>query len=485
MKQYLIGLDNGGTSVKAAMFDEQGNQLGIAQRKLTALYPQAGFVERDLEDLWKQNVACLKELLQKCNVSSDRIKAMSFSGHGKGLYLLDKQGKPLGNGITSMDQRAMEIVEEWNKNGVSDKVFALTYQKVQHMQPVALLRWMKLYQQDRYAQIGSILSVKDYIRYRLSGAIHAEYTDFSGSNLIDFASNGYHKKLLALFGIEEVYEALPRLVNSSDQCCFLSHEAAMETGLKEHMPMSAGMFDVDACCIGCGIVNEEQLAMIAGTWSINVYITAKRIFDTKVMFQSFYALSQYTLVEESSPTSSGNLEWIMKECMNLDDYDTCNALVASSKPCEEGILYTPFLYGSNASSAHASFIGMQAHHTKADIVRAVYEGVAFAHKTHLLRLLAFRTPPKAIRIAGGIIKSDIWLQIFADILQFPLEVVENEEFGTQGAAICAGVASGVFESYEQAVAQCVHIKKIIQPNKELKELYKKKYQRYVNVSEVM
>ena len=481
MKRYVIGLDNGGTSVKAALFDEGGKQIYVAQRKLQAITPEPGFMERDLEELWQKNVECLREIVYCSGVSLDAIKGLSFSGHGKGLYLLDKEGRPLRNGILSMDQRARKIVEEWNKNGVGDKVFAKTYQKVQEVQPVALLQWMKRYDKSVYDQIGTVMAVKDYIRYRLSNKCNGEYTDFSGSNLIDFETRTYSRELLKLFEIEEIYDALPPLVNSTTVCAYVSDEAAAICGLPVGLPMAAGMFDVDACSIGCGMLQPSQMTMIAGTWSINVFISDHLIRHKSVQFQSFYALSQYTLIEESSPTSCGNLEWIMQEMMGLDDYQECNKVVSLSEPQLDDMIYLPFLYGSNEGSLNACFANMRSYHQRSHILRAVYEGVAFAHKRHLERLLENRSEPEAIRIAGGIVYSDIWLQIFADILQIPLEVVGNEEFGTQGAAICAGVATGIYPNYEEAIEKNVHIAKTIIPNTSFRRVYEAKYKQYLQL----
>lgn len=478
MKHYLIGLDNGGTSVKAALFDEDGKQICISSRKLQTIHPQSTIMERDLKELWQKNLDCLKELVEKSNVDPKHITAMSFSGHGKGLYLLDKEGNDLGNGILSMDQRAKHIVEQWNEKGISHKVFKHTFQKVVSAQPVALLRWLKEQQPAVYERIGSVLSVKDYIRYRFSGNIYGEISDFSGSNLIDFETTEYSDELLTLFGIEDIAHALPPLKKSTDICGSLSYEAAMYTGLKAGMPMSAGMFDVDACCIGCGMRQLDQLAMIGGTWSINVYLMEHCVHDERALYQSIYALPSYYLMEESSPTSCGNLEWIMEELLAIQDYDTCNKLVSSITPADNSMLFLPFLYGSNEGDLQACFLHMSSSQTRAHILRSVYEGIAFAHKTHLERLLTFRKKPSSIRIAGGIVKSSVWLHIFADILQIPLEVVDNEELGAQGAAICAGVGAGIYPDYEQAIQRHVHIKEIIVPDSNLKDVYEAKYRSY-------
>lgn len=478
MTRYVIGLDNGGTSVKATLFDEYGTQIYVSQRKLDVIRNTQGYMERDLTLLMDKNIQCLKEIVDHVAIGVRDIKGMSFSGHGKGLYLLDAYGKALGNGILSTDVRAREIVEKWEEQGINQQIFKKTYQKVQEVQPVALLRWLKLHKYDDYKKIGTVFAVKDFVRYCLSGEKHGEYTDFSGSNLIDFETKTYCKEILRMFDIEEVIDALPPLVQSTDICAYLSKEAADKTGLWEGLPLAAGMFDVDACSIGCGMIDERFCTMIAGTWSINVFITKQCRRNDQILFQSFYTLPEYVLVEESSATSCGNLEWFLKE-MFLDlDYEECNRLVSSKQPREDDMVYLPFLYGSNVANMHGCLYNMQSFHKRANIIRAVYEGVAFAHKMHLIKLLLHRDTPKVIRIAGGVIHSPVWLQIFADSIQLPLEVVENEEIGTQGAAICAGVAVGIYENYKDAVEKHVKIKNTIFPNVQYAKIYKAKYNQY-------
>ena len=160
-------------------------------------------------------------------------------------------------------------------------------------------------------------------------------------------------------------------------------------------------------------------------------------------------------------------------------YDVCGDMVASVAAAESDIVFLPFLYGSNVGpKASSCFLGLRGWHGKAHLLRAVFEGVVFSHKTHVDRLLAYRDAPRAARIAGGAAKSAVWLQMFADVLGLSIEVTASEELGAMGAAICAGTGVGLFSSFEDAVARMVRVSHTVQPQPTNTKLYAGKYARY-------
>jgi L-xylulokinase len=204
---------------------------------------------------------------------------------------------------------------------------------------------------------------------------------------------------------------------------------------------------------------------------------------------SVYCIPGYWLISESSATSASNLEWVVSELMEGERrdvqakggsvFDTVNAMVESIAPEDSDVLFLPFLYGSNAGpKASAGFLGLHGWHGKAHMLRAVYEGVVFSHKTHVERLLGHRTGAQAARIAGGAAKSGVWVQMFADILQLPIELTACEELGAMGAAICGGVGVGLFSSFEEGVQRMVRVSRTVEPRKEKREIYHEKYGHY-------
>ncbi|OYP41967.1 carbohydrate kinase, partial [Lachnotalea glycerini] len=401
MSRYLVGIDNGGTFSKAAIFDEDGKQISVASIPTITLTPKPGYTERDMSELWKVNAQAVKTAIEKSGINARDIAGVSFSGHGKGLYLVGKDGKPSYNGIISTDMRAWEYIKKWEEDGTKQKVFAKSIQEILACQPVSLLAWLRDKQPSVLENTKYIFSVIDYIRYMLTGEAYAEYTCASGSNLINLYTKEYDRELLELFGLEMVYDKLPPLKYSADICGYVTKEASKITSLPEGIPVAAGMFDVDACGLASGLVDEEGMCMVAGTWSINEYIAKAPVSNGTVSLNSMYCIPERFLVEESSPTSAGNMEWFIRNLMSLElerakeegksIYDITNEWVASIEPQDNNVIFLPFLNGSNEDAlAKATFIGLTAYHNKKHMLRAVYEGIVFSHITHVKKLLRNR-----------------------------------------------------------------------------------------------
>lgn len=492
--RYLLGIDNGGTFSKAAIFDENGRQISVASVPTVTLTPKSGYTERNLDELWNVNCEAIRNSIEKSGIDPKEIAGVSFSGHGKGLYMVGYDGKPSYNGILSTDARAWEYVAKWEKDGTKEKVFEKSIQTILACQPVALLAWFLDHEPDVIKNTKYIFSVNDYVRYRMTGEAYAEYTNFTGANLVNLHTKQYDRELLSLFGIECVYEKLPPLRYASDICGTVTKETAEKTGLKEGVPAAAGMFDVDACGIAAGLSDEEKMCMVAGTWSINEFIGKQPVANGTVALNSMFCIPGYYLIEESSPTSAGNMEWFIRNLMSYEKadakakgksvYDITNEWVASIEPQDSNVIFLPFLNGSNEDAlAKGTFIGLTAYHNKKHMLRAVYEGIVFSHLTHVNKLLKNREKPKSIRLAGGAANSDVWVQIFADVLQIPIDTIEDKELGAQGAAMAAGIAAGIYPDYQTAIDRTVKITKTVMPRPEYKEIYEEKYATYRAVIE--
>ncbi|MGL5514527.1 MAG: FGGY-family carbohydrate kinase, partial [Sporomusa sp.] len=406
-----------------------------------------------------------------------------------GLYLVGDDGKPVVNGIISTDTRAKEYVVRWYQDGTFDRVLPKTMQSIWAGQPVALLAWFRDHMPEVLTKTKHIFMCKDYIRYRLTGEAYAEITDISGTNLMNVRDVQYDEEILAEFGLAGLLPKLPPIRYSDEICGYVGKQAAEEIGIAVGTPVAGGLFDIDSCAIATGITDEEKLCIIAGTWSINEYISKTPVVSKDLFMTSLYCMKGYWLTTEASPTSSSNLEWFVTHLLDGDNnqckasgqsvYDYINQLIVTVEPEEAKIVFLPFLYGTNVNAdAKACFIGINGWHKKAHILRALYEGVVFCHKAHIDKLLAYRPKPKAIRIAGGAAKSKAWVQIFADVLQTPIEVTTSTELGTLGAAICAGVATKHFDSFEAAAMSMVKVEWVCTPDLRKKEVYERKYGNY-------
>lgn len=487
MEQYFLGMDNGGTVIKAALFDERGRQIAVSSRKTPVFTPHPDYQERDMEDLWLQNCACVRSVLEKSGIDSRQVAGVAVCGHGKGLYLWGVQNAPIRPAIASTDLRARAYPARWKQQGIHQRLYPQLCQDLIPCQQAALLAWVKDHEPDVYQSIRWVFSVKDYIRFRLTGEAFSEETDLSGSGLMDVAGERVDPALLEALGIGEMYDKIPPLRHSFDLCGSVTAQAAQLTGLAEGTPVAGGMFDIDACAIAMDITAPGRICTITGTWSINETIMDTPCLDWPAAMRSRYAIPGYFLLEECSPTSAGNLEWVLSNMAGLpgpaegqNKYDWVNAQVASLSPEDCPVYFLPFLYGSNSHSfARGTFLGLTSAHTSAHLLRAVYEGTAYSHKVHIQRLQqgALKTAP--IRMAGGAANSLVWAQMFADVLDAPIERVQGvQELGALGCAMAAAVAVGRYPDYASAAKAMVRVDNRITPNPELVPVYRRKFETY-------
>jgi len=492
MPKYLLGIDNGSTVSKAALFTTSGEEIATAARKVNLIEPKPGWSERDMDQTWTSTTEAISRVLKESGIDPGQITAVACTGHGNGIYLVDKDGKAVRNAINSTDSRAQSYVDKWHADGVDSEVLPKTTQCVWAAQPAALLLWLRDSEPATIEKSRWVLMCKDYIRYRLCGEINAELTDMSGASLMNVVTGEYDDQVLKLFGILEMKELLPPIIKTADIAGAVTAEAAAQTGLKAGTPVAGGMFDIDACALASGIIDERQMSLVAGTWGNNQYISKEPLIDKDLFMTSCYSMPGWYLMLEGSPTSASNLEWFVTEFLSAEKaaaeedgksvYELCNEMVASVSAEETSITFLPFLYGSNVGAgAKSCFVGLEGFHTRAHVVRAIYEGIVFGHNTHLQRLLNFRDRPEVIRFTGGAARSKVWVQMFADCFQIPVEIPAGTELGALGAAIAAAVAVGCYSSYEEAVGAMTSIARRQDPDPTQKEIYAAKYDRYKKV----
>ena len=204
MNNYLLGIDNGGSVTKAVIFDAQGREIASSAAKVPMLRPQPGFTERDMDALWRANLEVIRNALQASGVDAGQIRGVACTGHGKGLYLWGKDGRPAYNGIVSTDARAWMYPEQWEKDGTAAKVFPRTMQTPLACQPVALWRWFQDNRPDVLERVQWVFAVKDYIRFRLTGEAFAEVTDYSGTSLMNLADATFDPEVLRDFAVADM-----------------------------------------------------------------------------------------------------------------------------------------------------------------------------------------------------------------------------------------------------------------------------------------
>lgn len=493
MADCVIGIDAGGTMTKAALFDLSGRELACARRKNVMAFPHPGWTERDPDRMWNAAAEAVREVLSVSGKSAADVAAVSVAGYGSGLYVLDRAGNPVRPGIVSTDSRAASLVAEWAGKGLVAQVEPLIQQRVWPGQSLVLLGWLLRHEPDILSKTHTVSFCKDFLRGRLCGDLSTDPTDAGIAGLIDVTRGAYAEEAFRLLGLEDWLGKLPAIGPADEVVGHVTPDAAAQTGLLVGTPVVRGAVDVTAAALSSGVTRPEEMSVVAGTFSINSTLHATPRRSVEPFLQMPYPLGGY-LATEGAATSASNLEWFVKTVLahggalpadlTGDLYDLVNAAVIRRVGHPREAFFLPFLFGGPAG-APAGLIGMTADYSFDDIMLAVFEGIVFAHKVDIDRLLSGSDAarPGLIRLAGGASRSAVWSDMFADILGLPVEVPEGSELGALGVAICAASAVGAHRGLPAAIAAMTRVARRHDGDPARAAAHRAKYPRYLSLCE--
>jgi L-xylulokinase len=481
-----LGLDCGGTFLKAGLYDQAGREHGSARRPLPVLSDRPGWAERDLEALWGAACDVLREVLERSGTAAGAVAGVGISAQGKGACLLDREGRPLGRGMLPSDQRALEQVRRWQGEGIPAALYPRTLQTLWTGHPVSLLRWVRDEEPERWRRVGSVVMAHDYLRHRLTGELACELTNISESNLYDMHAGRFDRGLAELLGIPEAVDRLPPIVGPAERAGVVTPEAAGRTGLLAGTPVVGGLFDVVAASLSAGLQDGTRLNAVMGTWSVTTGLADRIAVGRDHPFvHGRHAEPGHFIVHEASPTSAANLEWLASRMGGLD-YAAIDAGVAALPRAGTDVLFVPFLYGSNAGlGMKAAFYGLQALHGQAHLAQAALEGVVFSHMVHLERMRRLFDRVEALRVTGGPTRSAVWMQLLADATGLRVETTRVAEPGCLGAAMAAAVGTGAFPGFPAAVRALVGAADAVEPDPAIHDAYQRKRRRYLALVEAL
>ncbi len=480
--RYFLGLDSGGTFIKAGVYDASMKELTVARRGAAILAPRPGWAERDLEELWRDACLVVREAVARSGVAAADIAGVGISAQGKGLYILDKAGKPRARGIVSADQRAMEQVRRWQRDGLPARLYPLTRQTLWTGHPATLLRWLRDNDPAAYEGIGKIQMSHDLLRFRMTGEVACELTNISESNLYNMNSGAYDDALFDLLGIPEARAFMPPLVGSTETAGSVTAEASEATGLSRGTPVVGGLFDVVSTAICAGLADGSRLNAVMGTWSIATGLADALTDDPDYNYvYGKHPDPGLSIAHDASPTSAANLQWLLDAFPAGPDADfaALNAQVAALPKATGSILFLPFITGSNAGlGMKGGFYGIQAAHGRAHVVQAVMEGIVFSLNVHLARIRRLFPDAKALRATGGPARSRPWMQMLADLSGLPVELPTVEETGCTGAALAAATGAGEFSSMAEAAGLFSGNGGVVLPDEAAQGAFLEKERRY-------
>ena len=338
--------------------------------------------------------------------------------------------------------------------------------------------WMREKEPENFARIRRIMLPKDYLAFYLSGEFSTDYSDASGTLLLDVEHKCWSEEMMEICGVRE--SQLPKLYESWEPTGAIKPEIAEELGIPQDVKIIAGAGDNAAAAVGTGTVGEGQCNLSVGT-SGTVFISSKNFgVDEHNALHSFaHADGNYHLMGCMLSAASCN-KWWMEEILRTKEYQKEQEGIR--KLGENPVFYLPYLMGErsphNDPDARAAFVGMSMDTTREDMTQAMLEGVAFGLRDSMEAAKSTGLHPERSKICGGGAKSSLWRKIIANVMNMKIDRIESEEGPGYGAAILAAVGCGAFSSVEEAAGRLVKITDTEEPDPQLAGKYEEKYQKY-------
>jgi sugar (pentulose or hexulose) kinase len=485
MRKVVLGIDAGTSNVKSIAVTLDGAERFHASRENEVLTPQTGWAEQDMTATWERTAETVREVVASLG-DDDEIIAVGVTGQGDGCWPMDADGEPVGNAILWSDGRAADIVREWEANGTAAAIRDRCGCDLFPGAPVAILRWLADNEPGRYDGTDTAFACKDWIKYRLTDTVATDPTEV-GLPYLDLETDDYYD-VDAVTGLDGVNGKLAPIVAPSEVVGRVTDAAAAATGIPVDTPVASGVFDVIASGYGSGAVRPGDSSSVVGTTSLNQTVLDGVPETLEGSGFTFSLGGGRYLRTFASMAGTPNVDWLSERLTAIEDLDELEELAASVPPGAEGVLYHPYLSGSGErapflkTTARAQFVGLSPDHTRANVVRAVYEGVALA-----MRDCFEYIPAESDRVlmSGGGTRSELWCQMFSDCLDTPVSIPEGTEFGAKGVALLAAVAVGEFPDIETAVEETTTVERTYRPDPEAAETYDVWYDVYREVYEAM
>lgn len=472
---YYIGIDLGTSALKLLLVDSGGEVLNTVTREYPLSFPHPGWSEQSPEDWWRAVVDGVPELLRGYDAAL--VAGIGAGGQMHGLVALDADDRVIRPAILWNDGRTAKQVDYLNETVGRDKLSAYTANIAFAGFTAPKLLWMRDNEPDNFARIAKIMLPKDYVNYKLTGVHSCDYSDASGMLLLDVEHKCWSEEMLKLCGVSEAQ--LPRLYESFAPVGTLLPDVAAKLGLPESVVVCAGAGDNAAAAVGTGVVGEGGCNISLGT-SGTVFISSARFGAQQANeLHSFaHADGGYHLMGCMLSAASCN-KWFLEEVLHTSDHAAEQAAIDEAQLGRNRVFFLPYLMGErspiNDTDARAAFIGMSMDSTRADMVQAVFEGVAFAIRDSVEAARALGIDIPRSMICGGGSKSALWTKIMANVLGIPLDIPATEQGPGYGGALLAMVACGEYESVPAACRALVAVKATVQPDAELAALYDERY----------
>ena len=485
---YLMGIDLGTSSVKVLIVSENGEILAKSSSKYPILTPTQGWAEQDPRRWWIAVREAVKSALQRSHIKAREIKGIGLSGQMHGTVILGDSLEVLRPAIIWADSRSRDQCKEIYEKFGRDEILKITCNPIMPGFMAPSLLWVKENEPKIFRKIRKVLLPKDYIRFKLTGSLNTDFSDASATLLFDVRKREWSSEIISFLGLEE--SILPEIRESIDVAGEISENASKEIPIPEGIPVVTGGGDSPVGAIGCGLIEPGAASVnIGSAGQVFIVLESPRV-DPKYRIHTFcHAVPNRWYLQGAILSAGLALDWLIRslelsklfEKREVEVYDQLFKEAESVAPGSEGLIFLPYLLGERSPhmdpQARGAFFGLTINHRRPHLVRAVLEGVAYALRDSLEVFKEMNVKIERMIARGGGARSKIWRRIIAEVLGYQILTVEVEE-AAFGAALLAGVGSGIYKDLEEAIKMTMKIKEVISPNQDVTKTYEHYYQLY-------
>ena len=480
MRLY-IGIDLGTSAVKLLLMDEAGQVKNVVSREYPLEFPQPGWSQQNPEDWRKAVLEGIPDLLTGFDPKA--VAGIGCGGQMHGLVVLDRDDQVIRPAILWNDGRTARQVDYLNNVIGKERLSAWTANIAFAGFTAPKILWMRENEPENFARIAKIMLPKDYVNYILTGVHACDYSDASGTLLLDVKNKRWSREMLDICGVRETQ--MPRLFESYQCIGTVKPDIARALGLGDNVKVAAGAGDNAAAAVGTGVVGDGGCNISLGT-SGTVFISSENFgVDRHNALHAFaHADGGYHLMGCMLSAASCN-KWLMENIYKTNDYSAEQAPITEDRLGENHVFFLPYLMGErspiNDTNARGTFLGMTMDTTRADLTQAVLEGVAFAIRDSVEVARSLGIDIRSSKICGGGARSPLWKKMIANILNVELECLECEQGPGMGGAMLAMVACGAYETVQAACDAIVRVASRVTPEPELAARYEKRYRQFQKI----
>lgn len=479
---YWLGIDVGTGGTRALLVDESGrvcHSFTAPHDDMQMAHPL--WAEQRPENWWDAAQEAIRGVLASGNASGRDVRGIGLSGQMHGLVLLDDANRVVRPALIWCDQRSQAQVDAINDAVGKQTVLDCTANPVLTGFTLPKLLWVRDNEPGQFARIRKVLLPKDYVRFGLTGDYASDVSDASGTAMFDVLRRQWSNELVNRLGLNA--RILPSVFESDEITGTVTRRAAESTGLAEGTPVVAGAGDQAASAVGNGIVEPGRVSCTIGTSGVVFAHTKSPAYDPAGRVHTFcHAVRGAWHVMGVTQGAGLSLQWFRRTLAPEANYDALTAEAASAPPGSQGLFWLPYLMGERTphldASARGGWIGLTAKHTRADLLRALLEGVAYSQKDCLDIVAQLGVKVDSVRLSGGGARSGLWRQLFADVFGRRVATLETEEGSAYGAALLAMVGTGRFASVLDVCAAAIRETASIEPRDQEMVVYSRGHRVY-------